>query len=101
MISIFYEKLERWLQLAFFTYKNLKVLTNFTYEYIIRIGNGETTNVVLPRIYENSHQLVKVTDVSLFIYVVAYQPSSYIELLSRQRLMLKIILGILLNIVPL
>ena len=33
---------------------------------IINIGNGETTNVVLPRIYENSHQLVKVTDVSFF-----------------------------------
>ena len=40
---------------------------------------------------ENSHPLVKVTDVSFFIYVVAYQPSSYTELLSRQRLTLKII----------
>ena len=28
--------------------------------------------------------------VYFFIYVVAYQPSSYTELLSRQRLMLKI-----------
>ena len=37
----------------------------------------------------NSHLLVKVTDVSFFIYVVAHQPSSYKELLSRQRLMLK------------
>ena len=44
---------------------------------------------------ENSHPLVKVTDVSFFIYVVAYQPSSYTELLSRQRLMLKITLMIL------
>ena len=32
------------------------------------------------------------TDVSFFIYVVAYQPSSYKELLLRQRLMLKITL---------
>ena len=29
--------------------------------------------------------------VYFFIYVVAYQPSSYTELLSRQRLMLKIL----------
>ena len=33
---------------------------------IINIGNDKSTNVVLPRKYENSHQLVKVTDVSLF-----------------------------------
>lgn len=28
-------------------------------------------------------------DVNFFIYVVAYQPSSYIELMPRQHLMLK------------
>ena len=33
--------------------------------------------------------------VYFFIYVVAYQPSSYTELLSRQRLMLKITLRII------
>ena len=36
-----------------------------------------------------------------FIYVVAYQPSSYVELLSRQRLMLKKTLRIILKIVSL
>ena len=36
-----------------------------------------------------------------FIYVVAYHPSSYAELLSRQRLMLKKTLRIILKIVSL
>ena len=40
---------------------------------------------------KNSHLNRQITDVNfLFIYVVAYQPSSYTELLLRQRLMLKI-----------
>ena len=38
----------------------------------------------------NSHLTGQRTDVSfLFIYVVAFEPSSCTELLSRQRLMLK------------
>ena len=44
---------------------------------------------------KNSHLTRQSTDVSFFIYVVAYQPSSYTELLLRQRLMLKTILKIL------
>ena len=45
---------------------------------------------------KNSHLNRQITDVNfIFIYVVAYQPSSYTELLSRQRLMLKITLRIL------
>lgn len=39
--------------------------------------------------------------VYFFIYIVAYQPSSYTELMPRQRLMLKITLRILLKIVSL
>ena len=40
---------------------------------------------------KNSHLNRQITDVNfLFIYVVAYQPSSYTEQMSSQRLMLKI-----------
>ena len=39
---------------------------------------------------KNSHPNRQITDVNFFIYVVADQPSSCIELLLRQRLMLKI-----------
>lgn len=46
--------------------KILNYLTFIKYLCIINIGNDKSTNVVLPRIYENSHQLVKVTDVSFF-----------------------------------
>ena len=67
--------------------------------YNIDIGNDKSTNVVLPDILRKLTSTLQRTDVSFFIYVVAYRPSSYTELTSRQRLMLKKTLMILLKIV--
>ena len=51
---------------------------------------------------KNSHLSRQITDANFsFIYVVAYPPSSYIELMPRQRLMLKKTLKIILKIVSL
>ena len=55
-------------------------------------GNIKKTNLTY---IEKTHIYLAKYRCELFIYVVAYQSSSYKELLSMQRLMLKITLRIL------
>ena len=65
-------------------------LTFLKYLCIINRGNDKPQNVVLQNRYKNSHLNRQIYRCELFYLCSCYQPSSYTELLSRQRLMLKI-----------